>query len=121
MTAHDDQTRRAAELLGLRPSRARACPRVVAGARCRANKLEEDGQPCLCQRHRHLLDHGRAWFDADGKRVLTGEPYNADGHEIAELVTDMDTLGLRVTISGRSPWNPNETFLVQIAQQHNDD
>jgi len=106
------QDQRAAEWHGLRPSAATACPRVVAGERCLASVDEL----CVCQLHHGLLDHSRMWLDADGKHVLTGEPYETTGEELAALVTDVTDLGLHVVLSGRSPWNPGNTLLLLIRQ-----
>lgn len=109
---HEDQEERAAEYYGLRPSNARVCPRVVAGKRCLANCGE-----CVCSHHHRVLDHGRVWLDKDGKHVLTGEPYDASGNQIAALVTDMAALGLEVSLSGRSMWNPRSTLLIRVTAE----
>lgn len=103
-----------AEASGLRPSEAAICPRVVAGKRCAAHNGDE---PCVCQRHHRLLDHGRIWLDAAGRHVLTGEPYSADGEDLADLVADMSGLGLDVSLSGRSRWNPGYTLLITITRR----
>lgn len=107
---HED---RAAEWFGLRPSTARECPRVVARKRCLDHRAP-DGDPCICQRHRRILDHARIWIDRDGHHVLTGEPYEADARDLAALLTDVSALGLAVHLFGRSPWNPGFTFLIRI-------
>jgi hypothetical protein len=102
-TVHEAQERRAAEFYGLRPSAARICPRVVAGKHC----LTDHGFVlCVCQRHQHLLDHGRIWLDQDGRHVLAGEPYDAAADEVVDLIADLSALGLRVSLTGRSLWNP---------------
>ncbi|WP_433541156.1 hypothetical protein ACQP10_08505 [Streptosporangium sandarakinum] len=108
-THHEAQEQRAADLFGLRPSRARICPRVVAGKHCQA-----DHDTCVCQRHHRLLDHGRLWLDPEGHHVLTGEPYSADGDALTALLTDTASLGLTVSITGRSLWNPGQTVLIRI-------
>lgn len=108
-TAHDQQEHRALEEFGLRPSQARICPRVVAGRHCRADTGE-----CACIRHHRLLDHGRIWLDIDGRHVLTGEPYEAAGEDIAVLAEELLPLGLVVSLSGRSLWNPGHTVLIRI-------
>lgn len=112
-TAHQDQERRAAELFGMRPSTAPACPRAAAGKHCRAAH-----ETCVCQRHHHALDHGRMWLDRDGCRVLTGEPYDLDGVELAALVADMAALGLTVRLDGRSLWNPGYALLIRITKEN---
>jgi len=115
-TVHEAQERRAAEAFGLRPSRAAICPRTVAGGRCRA---WHSGEPCICMRHRHLLDHGRIWLDEAGRYVLTGEPYDAHGEDVADLLADLAALGLRATFTGRSLWYPGYTLLIVIRPEEN--
>lgn len=93
---------------GYRRSTARACPRVVAGKRCRA-----DGN-CLCDTYHRVLDHARIWLAGDRDYVLTAEPYHADGHDLVAFLLDLQYLGLDACISGTSPWNPGATFLITI-------
>ena len=81
-TGRRDQDERAFAL-EWRPSTARRCPRVVAGLRCRAA-----AGSCPCRTHRRLLDHARMWIDADGRRVLTAEPYGAAGDDLAAFLAD---------------------------------
>jgi hypothetical protein len=108
--AHEAQERRAFAEHGLELIEARICPRVFAGKDCCA----DSDTLCACQRHRRLLDHGRVWLDQEGCPVLTGEPYDADGADLADFVADMTALGLRVALTGRSPWYPGHTFLILI-------
>lgn len=109
---HADHEARFAEWYTLRPSKAPACPRVVAGKRCQVGN--DQGLLCVCHRHRPVLDHGRMWLDEDGKHVLTGEPYDVALAGLLGLQVDLDELGLRATVTGRSPWNPGYTFLITI-------
>lgn len=113
-TVYEDQERRAAELYGLRPSAAAVCPRVVAGKRCIAYR--DEWTVCVCQRHRRALDHGRVWLDANGRHVLTGEPYEITGEDLAGLTADLAELGLRVDLTGQSLWNPGFTVLIKITE-----
>jgi hypothetical protein len=112
---HAEQEQRAAKWWGLRPSNARVCLRVVAGKRC-----VQPQRSCVCDKHQRLLDHGRIWLDEDGKHVLTGEPYNASPRELSALFADADEHGLKVRISGRSPWFPGATVLIHISAQKDD-
>jgi hypothetical protein len=109
-TAYHGQTVRALAEHGLRPAAVRACPLIVAGKDCEA----DSDTRCVCQRHHHVLDHPRAWFDRAGRFAYTAEPYEVDGTDIVDLITDMTALGLRVTVGGRSPWYPGSTFLIVI-------
>jgi hypothetical protein len=61
-----------------------------------------------------VLDHGRMWLDQAGRHVLTGEPYDAALEDLVSLHTDLVALGLSATLTGRSPWNTDYTFLVII-------
>ena len=93
-----------------RPSNARACPRVVAGKRCRA--WSYTGEPCACEGWR-LLDHPRLWRTPAG-HVLTAEPYHVDGEELARFVAVCGELGLRVSLSGESRYFPGATLLLRV-------
>jgi hypothetical protein len=108
------QQQRAADWYDWRPSTAPACPRVVAGKRCLTGTGD---RLCLCERHRHLLDHGRAWLTPDGHGVMTGEPYDTTTEELADLSADLAPLGLRATVTGRSLWNPGYTLLIIITRE----
>lgn len=108
--ARNEQDARAREFHDLRPHDAKPCPRVLAGQSCLFRGV--DPAPCLCQ-HR-ALDHARRWVDPNGCQVLTGEPYDMDGADVVEFVGACHDLGLTVTLDGRSPWNPGQTFLLRI-------
>jgi hypothetical protein len=101
-----------AEAHGWRPSNAQACPQVVAGHRCRV-QTDADWS-CVCASYSHLLDHARIWLDPNGSHVLTAEPYETHGDELAHFVTALTPLGLYLQISGASPWNPGATFMLTI-------
>src|SRR5690606_11728399 len=83
-----------------RCSRARPCPRVVAGKRCRA--WSRYGERCVCEGWR-LLHRARLWNTPDG-RLLTAEPYHLEGAELARFVAACGELGLRVELSGGSAY-----------------
>lgn len=114
----DDLARMAAALLQAlhpypadwRPSNARACPRVVAGKRCRA--WSRYGERCVCEGWR-LLDHARLWNTPDG-RLLTAEPYHVEGAELARFVAACGELGLRVELSGGSAYFPGAALLLCV-------
>ena len=76
---HQDHKTRAAAWFGWKPSGAHPCPLALAGHRCRLHTAPT----CLCNTRR-LLDHPRRWIDRDGNPVLTAEPYDAHGEELAE-------------------------------------
>ena len=63
-----------------------------------------------------MLDHPRVWLAQDGERVFTAEPYDVDGTEFAALVADCTTIGLGVTVHGRSPYYPGRTVLIVICR-----
>lgn len=73
---------------------------------------------CVCARR--VLDHPRRWQHNDGHPVLTAELYEADGAELAQLVTDLVALGLTCRVDGRSPWNPGKTLLLVIERARGD-
>jgi hypothetical protein len=114
----DAETRykRWAEAQGYRPSEARPCPMKVAGKSCQAYRAYADQPACICERHQHLLDHGRIWLDQAGGYILTSEPYDAPGDELAGFIADLEALGLRLSLSGVSPWYPGYTFKLTIAR-----
>lgn len=99
------------------------CPRVIAAKRCLVTRNLEDalrGGPrraCICQRYWTILDHARIWRDSEGRRVLTSEPYSADGQQLAAFLTETSELGLQVDVSGRSTWNPGATLLLQMIRR----
>jgi hypothetical protein len=94
--------------LGYRPSRARICPRVIAGRHCRADV------GCICHAYHRVLDHARIWLDEAGDHVLTAEPYHAHGTDLVAFLLDLELLGLRACLSGASPWNPGHTLLITV-------
>jgi hypothetical protein len=110
MTDHHESQHSRAAARGLRPSTAKACPRVVAGKRCGAGLAGA----CVCQTYRRVLDHGRIWLDQDGRHLLTGEPYDLSPRSVAEFTAAMTELGLSVSLSGRSMWNPGQCLLVTV-------
>jgi hypothetical protein len=100
-----------------RPSTAKRCPRVVAGKRCRAYTQRQDGI-CVCQRRYYpLLDHPRMWLTETGERVFTAEPYNFSGDDFAGLVAECSDLGLKVSVTGSSPYFPGRTILLIIRKR----
>jgi len=108
MSDHYAWQERNAGLYGWRLSSAARCPLVVVGKRCRLSS----GERCVCSEHHHALDHGRMWLDRDGRRVLTGEPYDISGRELCDFIEAMEGLGLRVWVSGRSLWHEHTMLLI---------
>jgi hypothetical protein len=109
-TGRREQNSRAAAWFGLRGIGAKPCPRALAGGRCL------DPEDCLC--HHPVLDHARRWIDRNGGQVLTGEPYDLDGDDLARFIAACQNLGLVISIDGRSPWNPSNCFTVTIRRNH---
>ena len=105
---HAEHDRRAGQFWRWRPSRARPCPRLVAGKRCLADHTDQ----CLCLQHRAVFDHARIWIDISGNHVFTTEPYDRDGGDVAAFITDMEGLGLQVTITGAALWNSHCFMLI---------
>lgn len=114
LAAAEDRYAAFAAAQRLRPSTGAICPRRVAGVRCHA--WHDRPALCVCQRHHHLLDHGRMWLDAHGRHRLTCEPYDAEGEELAAFVADLADIGLRVDISGMSLWNPGWCVLLIVTR-----
>ena len=110
MSVYDDQDTRAAAWHQLRPSDAVPCPRTVARKRCR----RRFGEACICDAR--IMDHTRVWLDADGRHVLTTEPYGSDGMDLADFLRDLDALGLYTIVTGASPWNPGSTYCIVVSK-----
>lgn len=112
---HSEQIRNAAARFGLRPSAAAACPRVVAGLRCRAYAYQQS-EPCVCK-YQLVLDHARMWLDECGGRVLTGEPYTVSIDKLAAFQAAVAPLGLVVTPKpGPGLWHPS-TLLYAVVKK----
>ena len=110
------------ELYGLKRTALHACPRVVAGKRCRVYNPRSDYQgECACQpigqTNARILDHARVWKDQSGQRVLTAEPYNVDLALLRKLEKDCADLDLIVKVGGEAPWHPVMTTLIWIARE----
>jgi hypothetical protein len=111
-TPYSDQEKRARQLLGWRLCRGTAaCPRALAGLRC---EQWDAAEPCMCLDHHHVLDHTRRWVTRDGARILTAEPYDFDGQEFADLLSECRQLGLEASVNGFSPYFPGRAVLIII-------
>jgi hypothetical protein len=98
---------------GWRPSQGTRCPRSLAGKKCSA--YDHRGGTCICDRFRsRVLDHPRRWITRDGEHILTAEPYQFDGEDFAELVTECAQIGLEVSVRGLSPYFPGRTVLLTV-------
>ena len=116
---HAEQIIRAAAR-GLRPSRADACLRVVAGRLCLR------GRPGSCKGCPYgraftldIWDRARMWLDASGNRVLTLEPsWPPSTDNLADLRAAAAELGLTVTVEPpeRSFYYPGHTHLITITR-----
>ena len=92
---------RAADL-GLQQTDTRSCPRHLV-------RLPHDPATCWCLSR--LNDHGGTHHTNAGQ-VVMWEPYPAAGEDVLEVLTAAHADGLRVTVTGASPWNPGETFAL---------
>jgi hypothetical protein len=93
-------------------SSAPACPRVVAGKRCKYVN-------CLCQYGggiSNLLDHRGIWLDKNRRHVFTAEPYTSslDLELLEGFRAEAAHLGLTVRLSARSPWFPTYTTMIIV-------
>lgn len=103
---------------GLCESRARECPRVVAGKRCVRYNGQRFSRPrCICEvaALTDLFDHTRMWIDGNGGHVLTTEPYFCPPERVAAVAVELAPLGLTVETRDYSPWNPGSTTLLVIS------
>ena len=102
-------TERMCARFGFRESRARICPLVVAGKRCRAWKYLET---CICSRMRYpIFDHACVWYDARGY-VFTAEPYDLRDEDIETVRAMLSQLGLILTVTTESFWFQGTTLLL---------
>ena len=94
---------------GLRQTSTGSCPRRLVS---RAH-LEEK---CWCCSR--LNDHGRRYrATRDDRPVVLWEPYNAYGEELAAVLAAAAADGLRVSLTGASPWNPGSTFAIAFTAE----
>ena len=87
------------------------CPRHLAGIRC---VVPDPTSRCICERHNRLLDHRKAWVTEDREFAITAEPYPVNGELLAAFIGECEDLGLAVSVTGESPHNPGNTFLIKI-------
>ena len=92
---------RAADL-GLLQTSTSSCPRRLV-------RRPHDLAGCWCLSR--LNDHG-ATYRTNAGLVIMWEPYPAAGEDMLEVLTAAHADGLRVTVTGASPWNPGETFAL---------
>lgn len=85
-----------------------SCPLLLLGARCRLSV----GDDCLCADR--LNDHGNRWRDARGRDLIVWEPYDCWPEELAAVAEHAHRHGLRVRLSGRSPWKPGHTLAIEF-------
>lgn len=115
MTPHEEWERRAAER-GYQPSKKKICPRVVAGLQCNARRPGGCGCP-EGGYGRGVYDHPRLWqCQVTGELILTSEPYQVDGQDLARFVTQMAELGLDVGVFGDAWWNPGRTIRITVVR-----
>ena len=102
---------RAADL-GLQQTGTRSCPRRLV-------QLPHDDATCWCRSR--LNDHGRT-YGTNAGQVVMWEPYPADGADVLAVLTAAHGDGLRVTVTGASPWNTGETFalIFEVAEKRTD-
>jgi hypothetical protein len=109
-----DHEQRMLDWHGLRPSKAARCLRVVQGKRCILGNGWNDHCLCRMQSSYNLFDHVGIWLDAEGRHVLTSEPYNSNPQRIEDLTAQMADLGITVTVGDPSPWYPGHTTLLMF-------
>lgn len=105
---------RAAEY-GLRQTSTGSCPRRLV-------RRPHLGFDCWCATL--INDHGRRYRIIDDRDtpVVLWEPYNIDGTDLAEVLRAAADDGLRVHITGASPWYPGRTVaLLFVADGTPDD
>jgi hypothetical protein len=90
--------------LGLRRTSMSSCPRRLVGQR------HHDDETCWCRSH--LNDHGRRYLRNDGAPLVLWEPYDVDPLDLFEVAAYARVDGLRVDITGTSPWNPGHTIAI---------
>lgn len=102
---------------GFRRSQARslACPRYVAGRRCKQMSAPPNNQ---CGTHFGWFDHSYQWISPEKHRIFTTEPYaNSIGDlDLRKLQRGADELDLVVTSFDRhdSMWFPSSTVLIVV-------
>lgn len=85
-----------------------ACPRVIAGMDCLSPRHD-----CVCRHYHGMLDYRKLWRTETGELVLTSVSYELFDFEVIAYLEDCRRLGLKVKISGESPYNPTRTFLIE--------
>lgn len=68
----------------------------------------ESRDDLMCHDFCYIDDHCRHY-----NNVILWQPYGAEGHELAETLTYLDTVGLKVNVVGGSFYHPT-TFSVVI-------
>ncbi len=91
--------------LGLRLTSTNSCPRRLI----KRPHLEWE---CWCTSR--LNDHGRRYRDSRDRPVVLWEPYDAYPVERQEVFDAATADGLRVSLTGLSPWNPGHTFALVL-------
>ncbi len=99
-----------------KPSRAIACPRTVAGQACLFEPFLAGGEPGQCECRLPILDHVRVWHTGQGGYALTAAPSGQPLEALVELHAACAALGLRVRVTGESPYGGG-TFLIVIEKE----
>jgi hypothetical protein len=99
---------------GLRPSKAHACPKRVAGVRCNGLPNEVGASNCMHRDYSVLHDHARMWLDGNGAYVLTTETYSFSEDRFRAAQAHLSALGLTAVVADESPWYPGNTTMIII-------
>jgi hypothetical protein len=86
--------------------------KVAGHRRCQQSTY---GGDCYRQ-YQTLFDHHTCWRRAGGEFVMIGEPYQVGGELLREFLADAETLGLDISISGRSIWNPGACVRITVTK-----
>lgn len=90
----------------------------MAGKRCRRGYANAY-QGCICARYSlSVFDHARLWRTRDGDVIFTAEPYQVYGDDLADVIGKLAEYGVRLDVSGYSPYYPGGTLLITCSKDN---